>query len=336
MTMNGDAVKVVPVRHYGRWVAAGFALLIVAMLIHTLFSKLPTGHFACQVVNGVRKCHPDLTWRFSWTIVGQYFTTSEILHGLVRTLELTIFAMVVGIVLGMTLAIMRLSPNRVLSTAAWTYTWFFRGTPVLVQLLVWYNIAILYPVLSIGIPFTPSSWALVHITTTTLFSAFAAAVIAFGLNEAAYMSEIARAGLIAVDEGQVEAAISLGMTRRQSLRYVVLPQAMRVIVPPTGNEVISMLKTTSLAGFVGVVELLGAASNIYGGNYEIMPLLIVASLWYLIVTTILSIGQFYLERHFAKGALRSPPPTPTQRLRRDVRGILRKFRTQRGPLEAVR
>lgn len=147
------------------------------------------------------------------------------------------------------------------------------------------------------------------------------------------MSEIARAGLIAVDEGQIEAATSLGMTRRQSLRYVVLPQAMRVIIPPTGNEVISMLKTTSLAGFVGVVELLGAASNIYSGNYEIMPLLLVASLWYLIVTTILSIGQFYLERHFAKGALRSPPPTPMQRLRQDVRGVLLKFRSHRGTLE---
>jgi polar amino acid transport system permease protein len=164
--MNGDAVKVVPVRHYGRWVGAGFALLVVAMVIHTLFSKLPTGHFACQVVNGVRQCHPDLTWRFSWTIVVQYFTTSEILHGLVTTLELTVSSMIVGIVLGMTLAVMRLSPNRVLSMAAWTYTWFFRGTPVLVQLLVWYNIAILYPSLTLGIPFTPITF--VHFHTVTL------------------------------------------------------------------------------------------------------------------------------------------------------------------------
>src|ERR1039458_9443707 len=195
MTTNGDAVKVVPVRHVGRWIAVGFALLLVAMLIHTLFSKLPTGQYACHLMNGVRKCHQVSVWRFSWTIVGQYFTTSEILHGLLTTLELTVLAMIVGIVLGVTIAIMRLSPNRLLSSTAWTYTWFFRGTPVLVQLLVWYNIAILYPVLSVGVPFTHLT--LVHFSTNTVLRAFEAAVIGLGLNEEAYMSEIARAGLIA-------------------------------------------------------------------------------------------------------------------------------------------
>jgi polar amino acid transport system permease protein len=334
MTTNGDAVKVVPVRHVGRWIGAGFVVLLIAMLIHTLFSRLPTGHYACQFVSGVRKCHPDTVWRFSWTIVGQYFTTSEILHGLLTTLELTVLAMIVGIVLGVIIAIMRLSPNRLLSSTAWVYTWFFRGTPVLVQLLVWYYIAVIYPHLSIGIPFT--NLTLVHIHTATLLTAFVAATIGLGLNEAAYMSEIARAGLIAVDEGQIEAATSLGMTRRQSLRYVVLPQAMRVIIPPTGNEVISMLKTTSLVSFISVVDLLGAASNIYAANFEQIPLLIVASIWYLIVTTILSTGQFYLERHFAKGALRSPPPTPLQRLRRDIGGILLKFRPHSGTLGATK
>jgi len=153
--------------------------------------------------------------------------------------------------------------------------------------------------------------------------------VAFGLNEAAYMSEIARAGLLAVDEGQIEAASAIGMTRAQTLRLVILPQAMRVIIPPTGNEVISMLKTTSLASAVGVIELLGAAQNIYAANYQVMPLLIVASLWYLIVTTILSIGQFYLERHFAKGATRTPPPTPIARIKADVRGIAAKMRSRR-------
>ncbi|HEY5265417.1 MAG TPA: amino acid ABC transporter permease [Acidimicrobiales bacterium] len=328
MTSNGDAVKVVPVRHVGQWIAAAFVVLLVAMFVHTLFSKLPNGPFACHLANGVRTCHRQPEWRFSWNIVFHYFTTSEVLHGLLTTLELTVLAMLVGVVLGVTVAIMRLSRNRLLSMSAWTYTWFFRGTPVLVQLFVWYYIAILYPSLSIGVPFT--HWTLVHIHTNTLLTAFVAATVGLGLNEAAYMSEIARAGLLAVDEGQIEAATSLGMTRRQSLRYVVLPQAMRVIIPPTGNEVISMLKTTSLVSTVGVVDLLGAASNIYSANYEIMPLLIMASLWYLIVTTVLSIGQFYLERHFAKGALRSPPPTPFQRLRRDVQGILSKFRTRRG------
>lgn len=279
-------------------------------------------------------CHATSVWRFSWTIVGQYFTTSEILHGLLTTVELTALAMTIGVVLGVTIAVMRLSPNRLLSSTAWSYTWFFRGTPVLVQLLVWYNISILYPVLSIGVPFTHVT--VVRFTTVTLFRAFLAATIGLGLNEAAYMSEIARAGLLAVDEGQVEAASSLGMTRRQSLRFVVLPQAMRVIIPPTGNEVISMLKTTSLVSVVGVVDLLGAASNIYAANFEIMPLLIVASIWYLIITTVLSIGQFYLERYFAKGALRSPPPTPLQRLRRDVTGVAAKFRTPRGAVRVVR
>lgn len=144
------------------------------------------------------------------------------------------------------------------------------------------------------------------------------------------MSEIARAGLLSVDEGQIEAASSIGMTRRQTLRLVILPQAMRVILPPTGNEVISMLKTTSLVSSAGVYELLGAANNISAVNYEIIPLLIVASLWYLIVTTVLSIGQYYLERHFSKGALRTPPPTPLQRLRKDLVGIATKFRTRRG------
>jgi len=333
MKTNGDdAVKVVPVRHVGQWVAASIAMLIVAMIIHTLFSKIPTGQYTCRVTDGIRKCRPITEWRFSWDVVFRYFTTSEILHGLLLTLELTVLSMFVGIFLGIVIAVMRLSTNRVLSMTAWTYTWFFRGTPVLVQLFVWVYIALLYPTLSIGIPFT--SVTLLHFATKTLFTPFVAALVALGLNEGAYMSEIARAGLIAVDEGQIEAATSIGMTRRQTLVYVMIPQAMRVIIPPTGNEVISMLKTSSLASTISVIELLGAAGNIYANNYLIMPLLIVASLWYLIVTTVLSIGQFYVERYFAKGALRTPPPTPIQRLRRDVAGILSKFRTPRGTVGA--
>jgi polar amino acid transport system permease protein len=163
-----------------------------------------------------------------------------------------------------------------------------------------------------------------------VFIPFNAAVIALGLNEGAYFSEIVRSGLIAVDEGQTEAAMSLGMTRGQTLRLVVLPQAMRVIIPPTGNEVISMLKTTSLVVVLAVVELLGAVTNIYTETYQIFPMLLLASLWYLIVSTVLSIGQFYVERFFARGALRTPPPTPIQRIRRDLRGIASKYRTKRG------
>ena len=328
MTMNGDdTVKVVPVRHFGRWVGAAAALLFVAMLVHTLFSKVPdtSAKMVCHVANAHRICQYPVRWRFQWNSVFQYFTTSEVLRGLWVTLELTVLSMTIGIILGVLIAIMRLSRNRLLSSTAWTYTWFFRGTPVYVQLIFWSNIAILFPLITIGVPF-------MHVTfwsfkSVSLFSPFRAAIVAFGLNEAAYMSEIARSGLIAVDEGQSEAATSLGMTRGQTLRFVVLPQAMRVILPPTGNEVISMLKTTSLASYIGVAEVLGVTGFISAANFQVMALLIVASLWYLIVTTILSVGQFYLERRFAKGALRTPPMTPIQRIRHDVRGILAKFPT---------
>jgi len=328
MTTHADgSVKVVPVRHYGRWVGGFVALVAVLMLAHTLISKVPTGQVACRTINAVRSCDKVVNWRFSWNVVFQYFSTSEVFHGLVVTLELTGLAMVIGIVGGVLLAIMRLSQSRLLSSTAWSYTWFFRGTPVLVQLLFWFNIAALYKTMSIGVPFLNVTF--IHLTVNSIFTPFNAAVLALGTNEAAYFSEIARSGLIAVDEGQIEAASSLGMARGQTLRLVVLPQAMRVILPPTGNEVISMLKTSSLASAVGVIELLAATNNISAANYEVMPLLIVASLWYLMVTTILSIGQFYLERHFARGASRTPPMTPIQRIRKDVRGIVAKFRTVR-------
>lgn len=329
MTKDGDgAVEVVPVRHVGRWVGSAVALLVLAMLVHTLLSKVSTGQVACTTANGVRRCHPVVGWRFSWDVVGQYFTNHEVVVGLWRTIELTVLAMVVGITLGVLIAIMRISHSRLLTSTAWTYTWFFRGTPVFVQILFWFNIGALYKHLTIGIPFT--SVTFVHLSVNSIFTPFFSGLVALGLNEGAYMSEIARAGLLAVDEGQIEAATSIGMTRRQTLRLVILPQAMRVILPPTGNEVISMLKTTSLVSSAGVIELLGAANNISATNYEIIPLLIVASLWYLVVTTVLSIGQFYVERHFSKGALRTPPPTPLQRLRSDLRGIGSKFRTSRG------
>jgi polar amino acid transport system permease protein len=325
-TDGGDALKVVPVRHVGRWIGVALAIVAIAMVVHTIFSKLPTNVRTCVTTAGQRVCHRTQEWRFSWDIVGRYFTTSEVLHGLELTLELTVIAMI--------LAVMRLSPNRVLSGTAWTYTWFFRGTPVLVQLVVWYYIAILYPTLSVGIPFTGVSLIVIHMRTT--FTALEAACLALGLNEAAYMSEIARAGLQSVDEGQVEAATSIGMVRRQTLRYVVMPQAMRVIIPPTGNEVISMLKTSSLASIIGVIELLGAVTNIYSNNFLIMPLLITACVWYLLVTTVLSIGQFYLERYFARGALRTPPPTPLQRMRRDLAGIFAKMTQRRRAVGVAR
>lgn len=335
MTSDGDgAVQVVPVRHYGRWVGTVVVVVVLAMVVHTIFSKVGTGVNICTKVQGIRHCHQPQRWRFFWNVVFHYFTTSDVVRGLYLTLALTAFAMTIGIVLGIILAIMRRSQSRLLSSTAWTYTWFFRGTPVLVQLAFWFNITYLYKTVSLGLPFLPVTF--LHLNLLSILNPFRSAVIALGLNEAAYMSEIARAGLLAVDEGQIEAATSIGMTRGQSLRLVVLPQAMRVIIPPTGNEVISMLKTTSLASTVGVIELLGAVTNISAANYQVMALLIVASLWYLIVTTVLSIGQFYLERHYAKGALRNPPPTPLQRLRDDLKGIASKYRTKRGVPTEVR
>jgi polar amino acid transport system permease protein len=334
METNGDvAVKVVPVRHVGRWFGLAGVALFIAMLVHTTLYKVASAEKTCLTVDGVKTCHGVLVWRFQWNIVGKYFLSSEVLHGLLVTIELTVISMIIGIVLGMVVAIMRMSPSRILAGVAWMYTWFFRGTPVLVQITFWAFIGALYPHVSIGIPFTHIAFA--HINVDLSLTTLDAVIIGLGLNEGAYMSEIARAGLISVDEGQIEAATSLGMTRRQTLRLVVIPQAMRVIIPPTGNEVISMLKTTSLASTVGVLELFGAVTNISATNFKIIPLLTVASIWYLIVTTVLSIGQYYLERRFARGALRTPPPTPIQRLKNDLRGIASKFRTRRGIIEVA-
>lgn len=287
---SGAGLRVVPVRHPGRWVAVAVIALLVAMLAHSL------------VVNP----------RWQWDYVRGYFTYPAILSGIVVTLELTALAMLLGVVGGVVLAVMRLSPNPMVSSAAWVYTWFFRGTPVLVQLLFWGFIARLYPDLSLGIPFGPT---FVSVDSNTLISTFTAGVLGLGLNEAAYMSEIVRAGILSVDHGQSEAAQALGMRRMQTMRRIVLPQAMRVIIPPTGNETISMLKTTSLVVAISLPDLLGAASLIYGGNFLQIPLLVVASLWYLLMTSVLSVFQYYLERRFARGASRALPPTPLQRVR---------------------
>jgi polar amino acid transport system permease protein len=289
----------VPVRHTGRWVSAAAVLVLVAMFIHTItVSKVTRG--------GIRQS------RFQWDIIGKYLFSRPILDGVIVTLELTVIAMVIGVVLGITLAVFRLSPNPLVSGASWLYIWFFRGTPVLVQLLFWYDLSYVYPRLTFGIPFGPP---FLHVDANTAVTAFLAAIIGLGLNEGAYMAEIVRAGIISVDEGQTEAAQSLGMTRLQTMRRIVLPQAMRVIVPPTGNETISMLKTSSLASVITVGEVLFKAQTIYSRTYQTVPLLMVASIWYLIVTSVLTAGQYYVERHFARGVARQLPPTPLQRLR---------------------
>jgi polar amino acid transport system permease protein len=183
---------------------------------------------------------------------------------------------------------------------------------VLVQILLWNNIAALYPSVGLGIPFGPS---FVHLDANTVITPFVAAMLALGLNEGAYMSEIVRAGIISVDEGQIDAAHALGMTRLKTMRRIVLPQAMRVIIPPTGNETISMLKTSALVSVIAITDLLYSVQLIYAQNFKQIPLLIVASLWYLFFTTILSIGQYYIERHYGRGSSRETPPTLLERLR---------------------
>ncbi len=296
-------MEVVPVRHPGRWVAGAVILVLSAMLVDTLlFSHVTRG--------GVRE------GRFQWGVVWRYLFDAPVLRGIGVTLELTLIAMVVGVALGVVLAIMRLSPNPLLSGTAWLYIWFFRGTPVLVQLFFWYvGISYLYPHLTFGIPFGP---AFTTVNANVLVTSFVAGALGLSLNEGAYMAEIVRAGIISVDEGQNEAAQSLGMSKAQTMRRIVLPQAMRVIIPPTGNETISMLKTTSLVYAIAGADLFTATQNISNTNYQIVPLLLVASLWYLLFTSVLTIGQFYVERYYARGSSRALPPTPFQKLRQSL------------------
>jgi polar amino acid transport system permease protein len=248
-----------------------------------------------------------------WDVVRHYLFHRLILQGVVTTLELTVLAMLIGIILGVVLAVMRLSPNPVMSWVSWIYIWFFRGTPVLVQIFFWFNLALVLPHIGIGIPLTS-----IHLQadTNTLVPAFMAATLGLGLNEAAYMAEIVRAGLISVEHGQTEAAQALGMTRSLVMRRIVLPQAMRVIIPPTGNETISMLKTSSLAFVAAVPELFTRSQQIANVTFEVIELAIVASIWYLTMTSILTVGQYYLERYFGRGSQRGLPLTPLQRFRR--------------------
>jgi polar amino acid transport system permease protein len=273
-----EKIVAVPVRHPGRWVAAAVLLVLAAMLVNSLVT--------------------NPAWR--WDVVWQFLFSDRVLKGLWVTIELTVLAMVIGVVLGIVVAIMRLSRNPIVSTVAWLYAWFFRGTPVLVQVIFWSFIAVLYPTLSLGIPFGPE---FVYFDSNLLIPILAGAVLGFGLNEAAYMSEIVRAGILSVDQGQTEAAEALGMTRLKILRRIVLPQAMRVIIPPTGNETISMLKTTSLASVVAVGDLFTQVQLIYGGNLKYVPLLVVASIWYLVLTSLLSIAQYFIERRYSRGAI---------------------------------
>jgi polar amino acid transport system permease protein len=283
-------IHAVPVRRPGRWIAAVIVLIIAASIVRAV------------IVND----------NFQWGVVGDFLFDHRIVSGVLKTLELTVLSMLIGILLGLVMAVMRLSPNPVVSWFSWLYIWFFRGTPLLVQLLFWQFGGALFKHISLGVPF--GGPAIIHPTYNSTITPFIAALLGFGLNEGAYMAEIVRAGIISVDEGQTEAAQSLGMSRLQTMRLIVLPQAMRVIIPPTGNETISMLKNTSLVIVLGsVFDLLFAAQQIYAVNYETIPLLIVASIWYLAMTSLLYVGQYFVERRFGRGFSRTEQVTMRSR-----------------------
>jgi polar amino acid transport system permease protein len=290
-----DQIVAVPLRHWGRWAAAAILLILLALFVRLIISS----HVA------------------DFHIVRTFLFNKSMLQGLRNTVIISVLAQLLGIALGVIAAIMRLSKNPVLSVTSWLYIWFFRGTPVLVQLLFWFNaVPKVFKVFAISIPFTHV--VLYHQPMVKFMTPFMAALLGLGLNEGAYMAEIVRAGIISVDEGQGEAAQALGMHSGLVMRRIVLPQAMRVIIPPTGNEFISMLKTSSLASVVLYGELLRRASDIYSTNLAIVELLLDASIWYLVLTSVATVGQYYLERRFARGASRELPPTPWQRIRRNL------------------
>ncbi len=274
-----EAIKAIPVRHWGRWISAIVVVYLVVALVYS-FIKSPN---------------------VDWPTVFNYMFKPLTLRALALTIELTFVTMVVGATGGTILAVMRLSENPVLSWIAWVYIWFFRGTPVYVQIILWGNIGVLYNTFYVGLPFSGLVFA--HGSAGLLVNhLIIVAILALGLNEAAYAAELVRAGIISVDAGQSEAASSLGMSPLLVTRRIVLPQAMRVIIPTMGNETISMLKTTSLLAVLGGgIELFGRLQSIYAQTFQVMPLLIVASAWYLIVTSILTVGQARLEAYFGKG-----------------------------------
>ena len=260
--------------HWGRWLAAA-AIVVVLGLIGRAFAE----------------------GQIEWAYVGRFLTVPVIVNGIVNTMVMAVLAMALGIALGILIAVMRLSPNPLLRTVASGYTWLFRGTPVILQLLLWFNLALVFP--TIGIPGIWSGRAV------DVMTPFLAALLGLGINQGAYTSEVMRAGMLSVDTGQYEAASAIGMSRMKAMRRIILPQAMRVVVPPLGNEFIGMVKSTSLASVIQYPEVLHAAENIYYANSRVIELLIVAGLWYLLVVSILTPLQMLLERYFARGTSRA-------------------------------
>ena len=259
--------------HWFRWLSAALIVLVLAAIVRAFAGG-----------------------QIEWSYVSRFLTAKVILEGIVNTMVMAVLAMALGIFLGVVVAVMRLSPNPLLKTVAAGYTWLFRGTPLILQLLLWFNLALVFP--TIGIPGVWSARA-VYVMTP-----FLAALLGLGINQGAYTSEVMRAGMLSVDIGQYEAAQAIGMGRLRALRRIVLPQAMRVVIPPLGNEFIGMVKATSLASVIQYPELLHNAENIYYANSRVIELLIVAGLWYLLVVSILTPLQMLLERRFARGTLR--------------------------------
>lgn len=275
-------IKAVPLRHPWRWVSATVVLVLAFLFVWGAATN-PA---------------------YRWDTYGRYLFDTRFGMAVFYTVALTVLSMILAVILGVVLSVMRMSSNPVLKAVAWVYLWIFRGTPIYVQLLFWGLIFTLYRQIQFGIPFTDIDFVRFD-DTMVLYSAFWLAVIGLAMNEAAYMAEIVRAGISSVPEGQSEASTALGMTWGQTMRRTVLPQAMRVIIPPTGNELISMLKTTSLVvaiPFSG--ELYGQARDISGVNFQPIPLLLVAATWYLVITSVLMVGQHFLEKKFSRGASR--------------------------------
>ncbi|WHS30073.1 amino acid ABC transporter permease [Brucella sp. NM4] len=262
----------VPRRHYGRLVAAAVVVLALAAIIHA---------FAVGQIE--------------WNYVGEFLTVPAIMTGLLNTIIMSVLAMALGIALGIVFAVMRLSDNPLLSYVSIGYVWFFRAVPALLQLLLWFNLALVFP--TMGIP------GVFSVSTVEIMTPFVATLLGLGIQQGAFTAEVVRAGLLSVDKGQYEAAQTIGMTRLKLLRRIIMPQAMRVIVPPVGNEFIGMVKLTSLASVIQYAEILHSAQNIYYANSRVVELLIVAAFWYLIVVTILSLIQGRIEKYFSKGVM---------------------------------
>lgn len=286
------AVPVVRTKHWFRWTLAAIVIFVLAQFVWSLVTNE----------------------NYEWDVFAHYFLSEPVLGGLWLTLAFTAISAAIGFLLGTVIALARQSKSPLVSSAAWLYIWFFRSVPLVVQLVVWYNLGYLYPTLGLGTPFTTDFW-IVEFPTVHLISAFAAGVLGLSLHQAAYSAEIIRGGLLSVDQGQLEAAASLGIPPRRRLSRIVLPQAMRSIVPNATNEVIGLVKGTSVLFVIAIPELFYSVQVIYNRNSRVIPLLLVAVVWYTIITTILSIAQYYIERHYARGTVRVLPPTPVQRAR---------------------